>query len=184
MTEYHAPAEVAPGSPAAAAGENDAPTPPSAGRSEAADASDLEAQVVDLEGRLLRALADLDNLRKRFARDVDRERAEERARITAQWLPVLDHLEMALEHAKSQPSAIIEGVRAVRDQALAVLARLGYARTEDVGEHFDPTRHQAVSTVADTDEPPGTVVHVVRPGYGQGDRQLRPASVVVSTEQD
>jgi molecular chaperone GrpE len=69
----------------------------------------------------------------------------------------------------------------VLDQALAVMARLGFPRREDVGEAFDPARHQAVSTLADTEERPGTVVHVVRPRYGQGDQQLRPASVVVAT---
>jgi molecular chaperone GrpE len=143
--------------------------------------ADLETQVTELEDTLRRALADLDNQWKRFARDVDRERADERARVAAEWLPVLDHLEMALEHGQAQPSSIVEGVRGVRDQALAVLARLGYPRSNDVGEPFDPARHQAVSTVADSHEPPGTVVHVVRPRYGQGEHQLRPASVVVST---
>jgi molecular chaperone GrpE len=143
--------------------------------------SELEAQVADLEDRLRRTLADLDNLRKRVAREAGRERAEERARVAAEWLPVIDHLEMALEHARANPSAIVDGVQAVRDQALAVLSRLGFPRGDDVGESFDPARHQAVSTVADSDQPPRTVVHVVRPRYGQGDQQLRPASVVVST---
>jgi molecular chaperone GrpE len=143
--------------------------------------ADLEAQVSDLEDRLRRALADLDNFRKRVGRDVERERAEERARVTAEWLPVVDHLEMALEHARSNPAAIVDGVRGVLDQALAVMARLGFPRREDIGEPFDPARHQAVSTLADTEEAPGTVVHVVRPRYGQGDQQLRPASVVVAT---
>jgi molecular chaperone GrpE len=144
-------------------------------------AAELEAQVADLEDRLRRALADLDNFRKRVARDVDRARADERARVAAEWLPVVDHLEMALEHARSNPAAIVDGVRGVLDQAQAVMARLGFPRSEDIGEAFDPARHQAVSTLADTDEPPGTVVHVVRPRYGQGDQQLRPASVVVAT---
>jgi molecular chaperone GrpE len=146
--------------------------------------AELEAQVADLEDRLRRALADLDNFRKRVVRDVDRERADERARVAAEWLPIVDHLEMALEHAHSKPAAIVDGVRGVLDQALAVMARLGFSRREDMGEAFDPARHQAVSTLADTDEPPGTVVHVVRPRYGQGDQQLRPASVVVATGGD
>ncbi|MCU1449702.1 MAG: GrpE protein, partial [Acidimicrobiales bacterium] len=156
--------------------QSEAPPPGPAER-----VSELESQAAALEDRLRRTLADLDNLRKRVAREAGRERAEERARVASEWLPVIDHLEMALEHAQANPSAIVEGVRAVREQALAVLARLGFPQSDDVGEPFDPARHQAVSTVADSDKPAGTVVQVVRPRYGQGDQQLRPASVVVST---
>ena len=64
----------------------------------------------------------------------------------------------------------------------ALLARLGFPRHDEVGGRFDPSRHEAVSTVADPDTAPGTVVEVVRPGYGDGERQLRPAAAVVSTK--
>jgi molecular chaperone GrpE len=144
----------------------------------------LEARVAELEDQWRRALADLDNLRKRFVREVERERADERARVAASWLPVIDHLEMALEHAAANPGSIVEGVRSVRDQAVGLLASLGYPRDEAVGDPFDPNRHEAVTAVADSDAPPGTVLHVIRPGYGGDDRQLRPASVVVATRPD
>ena len=79
-------------------------------------------------------------------------------------------------------TGIIDGIRAVREQALAVLADLGFPRREDdLGAMFDPAVHEAVGTVQD-DTPAGTVVHVTRPGYGPDDRVLRPAGVVVSTE--
>jgi molecular chaperone GrpE len=68
----------------------------------------------------------------------------------------------------------------VREQALAVLNRLGYPRRDDVGEPFDPTLHEAVATVEDADAPDGTVVKVVRPGYGSDENLLRPAAVVVA----
>jgi molecular chaperone GrpE len=145
-----------------------------------ADAADLRAWITDLEHRYRQALADFDNFRKRVARDADRQRAGERARVAAQWLPVLDNLERALEHAGSDPGAIVEGVRAVRDEAVALLARLGFPRRSDVGEPFDPARHEAVATVPDAGGRAGTVVHVVRPGYGDDERQLRPAAVVVA----
>ena len=61
------------------------------------------------------------------------------------------------------------------------LRRLGFERIDQVGVPFDPAKHEAVSAVEVDDVAPGTVVHVVRPGYGEGSRQLRPASVVVST---
>jgi molecular chaperone GrpE len=139
------------------------------------------AALADLEDRWRRAVADLDNLRKRYARELERERAAERARVAAQFLPVVDDLDRALAHAGGDPGAIVEGVRAVRDHATAVLARLGFPRYEEVGVPFDPARHEAVQAVADADAPPGTVVAVLRPGYGREDRWLRPAAVAVAT---
>jgi molecular chaperone GrpE len=131
---------------------------------------------------LRRALADADNLRKRMARDIERIRAEERASAARQWLPVVDNLDRALEHAGTDPKAILEGVRAVRDQAVKILADLGYPRRDDTGEKFDPARHQAVASVPANGAPPGTVVQVVQPGYGSGEHQLRPAMVVVAKD--
>jgi molecular chaperone GrpE len=145
------------------------------------EAAEHAAALAELEDRWRRTLADLDNLRKRYARELERERAAERARVTAQWLPVVDDLDRALAHAADDPTAIVEGVRAVREHAVAVLDRLGYPRYEEVGVPFDPARHEAVKVVEDTEAAPGTVVEVLRPGYGQGERWLRPAAVAVAT---
>jgi molecular chaperone GrpE len=134
------------------------------------------------DGRLLRAMADLDNLRKRFEREVAREREAERSRAAAEWVPVVDDLDRALDHATaddSAPASFTEGLRAVRDHAVAVLARLGFPRFEDLGERFDPSRHEAVGAI-EADAPAGTVVGVVRPGYGTPETVLRPAAVVVA----
>jgi molecular chaperone GrpE len=139
-----------------------------------------EPDLAELEDRWRRALADLDNLRKRYARELERERATERARVAAELLPVVDNLDLALAHAGARPDAIVEGVRTVREQALAALTRLGYPRDEEVGVPFDPARHEAVKVVEGADAAPGTVVEVVRPGYGRGDRWLRPAAVAVA----
>ncbi|MGI5230004.1 nucleotide exchange factor GrpE [Actinoallomurus sp. CA-142502] len=144
---------------------------------------DIAAKVAELEDRWRRALADLDNYRKRTVRALDEERDAERARTAARWLPVLDNLERAVEHADAEPGAVVQGVRAVLDQARDVIARLGYPRQDDVGVPFDPFRHEAVSTLAGTGAPEGTVVAVTLPGYGEGPRQLRPAQVVVAREQ-
>jgi molecular chaperone GrpE len=140
----------------------------------------VEPAVLDLEDRLRRALADVDNLRKRYARELTAERAAERARVCAQWLPVIDNLELALGHAAGDDDPVIQGVRAVRDQAVALLAMLGFPRYGDTGVPFDPRRHEAVATRPDPEVPPGTVLEVLRPGYGDGDRQLRPAAVAVA----
>src|SRR6266576_1189016 len=103
-------------------------------------AAELQARVAELEDLWRRALADLDNLRKRMARDRDQLRAEERARVAAEWLPIVDNLELALDHAQADPQTIIDGVRFVRDQAIGLLDRLGFPRRDDLGAKFDPAR--------------------------------------------
>ncbi len=148
------------------------------------DAPDPDVRIKELEDQWKRALADLDNFRKRTARDATRMRADERARTSAEWLPVLDNLERALEHADADPSTVVDGVRSVLDQANEVIARLGYPRREDEGAPFDPGLHEAVGVDAAGDAPDGTVVRVVRPGYGEGDTQLRAAQVVVAKGSD
>jgi molecular chaperone GrpE len=151
----------------------EAPLPPAAER-------EPEQAPPKVDEQLLRAMADLDNLRKRFYREIAREREAERLRVAGEWLPVVDGLDRAIEHAPDdEQNGLVEGVRAVRDQALEILARLGFPRFEDVGEQFDAKRHEAVSAVT-TDAEPGTIVAVVRPGYGAPEVILRPASVVVA----
>ena len=128
----------------------------------------------------MRALADLDNFRKRCTAQVERAAADARSAVASEWLPVVDNLDRALEHSQADPDVIIEGVRSVRDQALGILASLGFPRRDDVGATFDPARHDAVAVHSEPGAAEGTVIHVVRPGYGNGDHQLRPAQVVVA----
>jgi molecular chaperone GrpE len=145
-----------------------------------AELTELRTRVTEAEDLKLRALADLDNLRKRCATQVGQAAADARASVAAEWLPVVDNLDRALDHSQADPDAVIEGVRSVRDQALRVLASLGYPRRDDVGASFDPARHYAVAVQSDPDVAAGTVIDVVRPGYGDGEHQLRPAQVVVA----
>ncbi len=140
----------------------------------------LQAQLAEARDLRLRALADADNARKRCAGQVRRAGEEARAQVARQWLPVLDNLERALAHADAEPSSIIEGIQAIRQQALQVLARLGFSRRDDTGAMFDPARHDAVASRAVPGAAPGTVVEVMAPAYGDGDHQLRPAQVVVA----
>ncbi|WP_240812656.1 nucleotide exchange factor GrpE [Streptomyces sp. DASNCL29] len=139
-----------------------------------------EAALEELEDKWRRALADLENLRKRHARELERERAAERARTAAALLPVVDNLELALSHAEADPGSIVEGVKAIHDQAVDTLAGLGYEREAETGVPFDPARHEVVGVVEDAEAEPGTVVQVLRPGYGRADRQLRPVAVAVA----
>jgi molecular chaperone GrpE len=161
--------------------------PPGTGRTDGggdaggiAAVADLEARLAEAEDQRLRAVADLANLRRRCTAQVERAEADARTQVARQWLPVVDNLERALEHAAADPRTIVEGIQAVRQQALGVLASLGFPRRDDTGATFDPARHEAVAATYDPRVPPGTVVQVVRPGYGSPDRQLRPAQVVVA----
>jgi molecular chaperone GrpE len=153
-------------------------------RPEGAGAADMfadqAARIAELEDARLRALADLDNMRKRCAAQIRRADEEARAAVATQWLPVIDSLDLALAHATADPATIVDGVEAVREQALGVLARLGFPRRDDRGARFDPTRHEAVATRPDPGTEADMVAEVVRPGYGDGDHQLRPAQVVVA----
>jgi molecular chaperone GrpE len=154
--------------------------PEPGGQGDDGSVEDLEARLAEAQELRLRALADLDNLRKRCAAQAGNAAAEARVQVAREWLPVVDDLERALEHAEADPSVIVEGIQAVRDEALGVLGKLGFARRDDTGVAFDPIRHHAVAAKADPGAPPGTVVEVVRPAYGDGDHQLRPAQVVVA----
>ena len=145
---------------------------------------DTDADLARLEDRWRRAVADLDNLRKRTARELDRERTVERARVARAWLPVVDNLERAISHADADASAVVEGVQSTLDQAIQVLAQFGYPRDVEAGVPFDPERHEVVGVVDRPDTAPGTVVEILRPGYGTGSQQLRPAAVVVSRREE
>lgn len=153
----------------------DAPTAP-AGLAEAAGDSPV---VAELDDRWRRAVAEVDNVRKRFERQLTEQVRAERVRTAAAFLPVLDNLELALRHATADPAAIVAGVEAVHAQASAVLAGLGIERIGRAGEPFDPARHEAARVVpADDTVAPGTVVEVTRPGYVDGAGALVRAAVV------
>jgi molecular chaperone GrpE len=141
--------------------------------------------IAGLEDKWRRALADLDNARKRHTRELAHEVEAERRRVCVAWLPVVDNLELAIEHAGDRDDPLVHGVRAVRDQAVALLQSLGFPRHDEAGVPFDPLRHDVAGVVDEPAVEPGTVVTVLRPGYGDPpDRQLRPAAVLVSRKQE
>ena len=150
----------------------------------AAPESDSTAELARFEDRWRRALADLDNLRKRYARELDRERSTERSRVAGAWVPIVDDLERALAYDGGQSNPVIEGVRTILDQAVKVLDQLGYPRDDETGVPFNPQRHQVVGVADAPNTAPGTVVEVLQPGSGEGSNQLRPASVVVSRREE
>jgi molecular chaperone GrpE len=153
----------------------------STGGAEVDSADDTAAaRMGELEDQRLRALADLDNARKKCADQISRTETDTRARVARLWLPVVDNLERALSHADADPASIVAGVQTVHDQAMSVLEQLGFARRDDLGSRFDPALHEAVAARADPSAAAGSVVGVIRPGYGDKDSQLRPAQVIVA----
>jgi molecular chaperone GrpE len=136
--------------------------------------ADLEARNAELEDRNLRARADLENYRKRSAREVERRVGEEREAALLDWLEAFDSVERAL---RMTPQA--EGLQAVLEQMEAILARQGVARTGAPGEPFDPERHEAIGVRDGGGEQP-TIADVARSGFTISDRVLRPAQVIVT----
>jgi molecular chaperone GrpE len=134
---------------------------------------ELEARNEQLEDRYKRALADLDNYRKRVARDVERRVDEGTDALVHDWLELVDSVDRA---TRTDGDAYAP----LREQIAAILDREGIARLGAAGEPFDPERHEAVG-VRETDEVPDrTIVDVARSGFARGARVLRPAQVIVS----
>jgi molecular chaperone GrpE len=170
--------ETAPGGHANQGSEQTEATGSTEQETEAAPQAEALAK---MEDQWRRALADNDNLRKRAVRDGTQQRAQERAAVSLAWLPILDNLELALAHAPAgAEDPLVEGIASIRKQAIDTLARLGYPRIDAENVPFDPRVHEVVSVVETDDVPPGTLVSVLRPGYGGPDNTLRPAAVVVS----
>jgi molecular chaperone GrpE len=139
---------------------------------------ELADQLASAEDRYRRALADLDNLRKRTTREIERRVEESRDILLREWLEALDSVDRAL--GMTPEGAVQKGLRSVLDQMEAILARHGVQRIGQLGEPFDPARHDAVGVRESEDAPHRTVVEVVRSGFAVGEHVLRPAQVIVA----
>jgi len=140
--------------------------------------ADLSEELARIDERYRRALADLDNFRKRATREVDRRVAEAQEAVLHDWLQVVDSVERAITLEPEGPCQ--DGLRAVLQQIDAVLDRQGARRIGTLGDQFDPERHEAVAVRASGEVPDRTVVEVHRSGVASGDRVIRPAQVVVA----
>jgi len=140
----------------------------------------LEAETEDLKDQLLRARAEFDNYRKRTAREVERIRRTAAESVIHELLPVMDNLELALNHANSSDDPLVDGVRMVLKQMLEVLERSGLEPIEAQGQPFDPAVHEAVSQMESAEVAEGKVAEQFQRGYKLGGQILRPSKVVVS----
>ena len=146
----------------------------------------LEA-AADFKDKLLRTLAEMENLRKRTEREVADARVYGVTGFARDVLAVADNMHRALgtigaelrEQADAKLKALIEGVELTERELMKVLEKNGVKKFSPAGEKFDPNVHQAMYEVPDSDLPPGSVAQVIQAGYMLGDRVLRPALVGV-----
>lgn len=140
----------------------------------------LKAELEQLRAESLRERADLDNQRKRLARDLDTARKFANERLLADLLPVFDSLEAALQNAPEN-DPLRAGAELTLRQLHKVAEANGLAEVAPLaGDSFDPERHQAVSAIDAQGVPPGAVVQIFQKGYVLNERLLRPAMVVVA----
>lgn len=174
--------------PGEATGET-APEPAAAGvgredpaESEATgDPAALRAQAEENWDKYVRAVAELDNVRKRAARDVDNARKFALERFATDLLAVRDSFEMGLAAADTADAdSLLEGSRSTLKQLASTMERFGVTEIDPQGEPFDPTLHEAMMTQPAREVEPGTVLNVYQKGYLLNGRLLRPARVIVA----
>lgn len=179
MTDQNGPKDQAPSSEAYAQ-DNAAP--------QADPLADAQREAAEFKDKLLRTLAEMENLRRRTEREVADARTYGIAGFARDVLTVADNMERALqaldnelrEKADASVKALLDGVEITERELLKVLEKNGIKKIEPMGEKFDPNFHQAMYEVPDASVPSGHVAQVVQPGYIIGERVLRPALVGVS----
>jgi molecular chaperone GrpE len=162
-----------------------------AGQGLAADSEERAAveaanENASLRDRQLRALAEVENTRRRAERSVADAREYGISDFAAELLSVVDSLQRAVASAEDRTdqtpadAALLDGVRSTQRQLLATLGRFGVRRIEALGASFDPNLHEAMAEVEDDSRPPRSVVSVLEDGYMIHDRLLRAARVAVA----
>jgi molecular chaperone GrpE len=148
----------------------------------------LRAEADVQKDRALRALAEVENVRKRLERERDEARTYSVTRFARDLLTVADNLSRALAAIPAEAraraddglKAVLDGVEATERELQATLARHGVKPIDAEGQRFDPHLHQAIAEVPGSGKTPGSIVNVVQSGYVIGDRLLRPAMVTIA----
>lgn len=180
-------AEAAAG-PQNPAGQNPSGQDPAAGQNPGVDVAALAKEAAEHKDRLLRTLAEMENLRRRTEREVADARAYGISGFARDMLAVADNLRRALEAVSAESrdtlpapvKSFLEGVELTERELLKAFERNGVKKFDPQGQKFDPNVHQAMFEIPDQTTPNGTVVQVVQAGYMIGERVLRPALVGVS----
>jgi molecular chaperone GrpE len=148
----------------------------------------LDRELAETKDRLLRTLADMDNMRKRTEREVADARIYGISNFARDILGVADNMHRAMAaldeelraKADEPTKVLLEGVELTERELMNVLEKHGVKRIEPLGQKFDPNRHQAMYEIEDASVPAGSVIQVMQAGYLIGDRMLRPALVAVA----
>jgi molecular chaperone GrpE len=173
------------------------PTPPSSGHDEPtavlpetafrADFAALEQQLAEARARAdehyalyVRALAELDNVRKRAAKDLEQAHRYGVEKFAQELLPVMDGFELAQAAGNADARSLLDGQAATLRLLLKAFEKAGIAELNPTGERFDPQRHEAMVAQPSADVPPDTVLQTVQKGYVLHGRVLRPARVIVA----
>jgi molecular chaperone GrpE len=150
--------------------------------------AEAKREAAEYKDRLLRTLAEMENLRKRTEREVTDARLYGIASFAREVLAVADNMHRALgaispelrEQGDAQVKSLIEGVELTERELMKALEKSGVKKFSPQGEKFDPNLHQAMFELETSEGPPGYVAQVIQAGYMIGDRVLRPAMVAVS----
>ena len=136
----------------------------------------------DLNGKYLRAVADLENVRKRSIRDREDAVQRTRSQIIGDLLPVIDAFQLGFAEAKKNEKAaqFVEGFSMAMSLLESTLSEYGLAVIDPKGEDFDAKFHEAIGYEEDAEQEEGTVINTVRPGYRIGEQLLRPATVILA----
>ncbi len=161
---------------------------------EQARIAELEAQLevaqqasLEERERAIRAVAEMENLRRRAAQDVEKAHKFALEKFAAELLPVMDNLERAIELADKENDTLkpmIEGVELTLKSMQSGVAKFGLVALDPTNQPFDPNAHQAMSMVPSADVAPNTVIAVMQKGYELNGRVIRPAMVMVSKSAD
>lgn len=161
--------------------DGDSPSDETTDAGSSPDAADLAARADENWDKYLRAVAELENVRKRAARDVESARKYSLEPFARELLAVRDSLELGLS-AEADTDALREGSKATLKLLSNCMEQFGIAEVDPVGEPFDPQLHEAMMMQPSSEAEPGTVTTVFQKGYSLNGRLLRPARVVVADE--
>jgi molecular chaperone GrpE len=181
MTDTNGRPSIAPGA------EGDTAEPTDEGKV-AALVEALSKESAEYKDKLLRTLAEMENLRRRTEREIADTRLYGVSAFARDIIAVADNMQRALgaldaelrEKADAGTKALLDGVELTERELLKVLEKHGVKKFDPLGEKFDPNLHQAMYEIPDPSQPAGTVAQVVQPGYMIGERVLRPALVAVA----
>jgi len=164
------------------AGAGDEAGAPSAGSGrDDSDNSDDSDELARMREAMLRLRAEMDNREKRLEREMAKTRKFAVERLVGDLIPVLDSMDQALASAQGEDGgAGLEGMELTRKQALKVLGDHGLEVLDPLGEAFDPTWHEAITTQPSEEQPADTVLQVLQKGYRLSERLIRPARVIVA----